>query len=106
MLSVHRMALEERRESKKASWRRFEIVNRNEKNKGPSYQNPEKGAVDVGQGCLARVVACSGEIQPTRRILARMVLRILIPQPLSSCVLFVCKCLQLAEPSYELEGRD
>lgn len=81
-------------------------MNRNEKKKGPSYQNPEKGAVDVGQGCLARVVACSGEIQPTRRILARTVLRIFIPQPLSSCVLFVWKYLQLAVPNYKLEGRN
>ena len=87
MPSFCRMALEEKREPKKALWRRFEIVNRNEKKKGPSYQNPEKGAVDVGQGCLARVVACSGEIQPTRHILARTVLRIFIPQPLSSCFL-------------------
>lgn len=57
--------MEEGRESRKASWRKFEIVNRNKKKKGPSYQNPEKGAVDVGQGFLARVVACSGEMQPT-----------------------------------------
>lgn len=35
MLSVCRMALEEKREPKKASWRRFEIVNRNEKKKDP-----------------------------------------------------------------------
>lgn len=98
--------MEEGKESRKASWRKFEIVNRNGKKKGPSYQNPEKGALDVGQGFLARVVACSGEMQPTCCVLAGREQRILIPQPLSSCVLFSCKCLQLAEPSYELEGRD
>ena len=35
MLSVCRMALEEGRESRKASWRKFETVNRNEKKKDP-----------------------------------------------------------------------